>query len=173
MHAGLGWRSRLRPWLPGACFAALLACGSTARSPGTSAEPDSGGSSAGAAVLAGSHSGGSGSGGSGGGPALLLGGTAGSVADNSAGELNLGGAPDPDAFHGPVDLCLSDEQIPDNWGAAGAMDVGSASCAVGVLGRFAFNRCRYELLDSTPFDVDPFTGGHSHCCYRSSLIGCP
>ena len=43
--------------------------------------------------------------------------------------------------HGPVDPCLTDEDIPDNWGAGGAVDSGSATCAVGVLGRFAFNHC--------------------------------
>jgi hypothetical protein len=93
--------------------------------------------------------------------------------DNDGGELSLGGAEDPGAYHGPVDLCLFDADIPDNWGAAGAADTGSSACAVGVLGRFAFDNCRYELLDTMPFDVDPFVGGHSHCCYRSRLVGCP
>ena len=172
MGTRLGSSSRRRPWLLGVCSAALFACGATTSSPGSNVEPDSSGSGADSAAVAGSHSSGSGSGGSGG-PTLQLGGSAGSVGHNSGGELDLGGAPDPDAYHGPVDLCLYDYEIPADWGAAGATDVGSTSCPTGTLGRFAFNHCRYELLNTMPYDKDPFVGGHSHCCYASSLVGCP
>jgi len=167
MGTRLGSSRWLRPCLVGVCSAALFACGATTRSPGSAVEPDSGGASAGAAAAAGSP------GSSGGGPVLQVGGSAGAGGQNSGGELDLGGAADPDAYHGPVDLCLYDDQIPANWGAGGATDVNTTTCATGTLGRFAFNHCRYELLDTAPFDKDPFVGGHSHCCYRSSFVGCP
>jgi hypothetical protein len=163
----LGRSLRRRPCLVGVCSAALFACGATTSTPGSNVEPASGSSSADSAAVAGSSSGSSG------GPALQLGGSGGSVVLNIGGELDLGGAPDPEAYHGSVDLCLYDYEIPANWGAAGATEVDSASCTTGTLGRFAFNHCRYELLNTTPFNVDPFIGGHSHCCYRSSLVGCP
>ncbi len=144
----------------------LFACGSTTTSHETGTNPDPSNESAGASDRAGAGAPGNGGGG------LQLGGT-GSLLPDSGGALGLGGAEDPGAFHGPVDLCLFDEDIPDSWGAGGAVDSGSTTCAVGVLGRFAFNHCRYELLETMPFDVDPFAGGHSHCCYRSKLVGCP
>src|SRR5207244_1919519 len=116
MGIRLGRSSQPRRSLVGVCSAALFACGATTSSLGSNVEPDSGGSSAGSAAVAGSSSGSSG------GPALQLGGSAGSVDHNSGGELDLGGAADPDAYHGPVDLCLYDDEIPANWGAAGATD---------------------------------------------------
>jgi hypothetical protein len=41
-----------------------------------------------------------------------------------------------------------------------------------VLGELSYMGCHYELLNETPFDVDPFVGGHSHCCYAARLIAC-
>jgi len=158
-------RSRL--WL--LSLSALVACGATSRSPGsgTGAEADGGS----ATQQAGS--GGAASGGNAGSAGLSLGGIVGAGEAESGGELSLGGAADPGAYDGPVDLCLYPEDIPDDWGAGGAVQENGRTCVVGVLGRFAFNQCRYELLSAMPFDVDPFVGGHSHCCYRSRLIGCP
>jgi hypothetical protein len=101
-----------------------------------------------------------------------MGGGVSGVAGKDGEPANVGGGdPDPDAYHGPVDLCLSEGESPDSWASeAGA---GSSSCGRGVLGPFVFDGCRYELLDPTPANVDPFTGGHSRCCYRSRLLGCP
>jgi hypothetical protein len=157
-------RSRL--WL--LSLTALVACGATSRAPGadTGAEADGG-------SLTQQGGGGAASGGNAGSVGLSLGGVVGVGETETGGELSLGGAADPGAYDGPVDLCLYPEEIPDDWGAGGAMQENGRSCAIGVLGRFAFNRCRYELLSAMPFDVDPFVGGHSHCCYRSRLIGCP
>ena len=149
----------------GACGASSNQLASEVDQPGPAASGAGMQASGGAAVADSPSSGGGGS-------LALAFGAGGSVDDADGGALGLGGAPDPD-YHGSVDLCLYPAQIPDNWGAAGAAEVGSATCVEGVLGRFAFNHCRYELLEPTPFDVDPFIGGHSHCCYASKLIGCP
>src|SRR6188768_3400617 len=118
VEVGAGWRSRR--WLSGVCCCVLLACGNTVSSQPTPAPHDS---SAGANTNTTAGAGTSSSGGAGsGGRGLLLGGTAGSLVDSDGGELSLGGAEDPGAYQGPVDLCLYDADIPDDWRAAGSVD---------------------------------------------------
>jgi len=103
---------------------------------------------------------------------ILAGGTAGSAA-TTGGEAPSGDAGESGAPSGAVDLCLKPEEIPANWSAGGTANGSSTICAVGQPGQFLFDGCRYELLDATPHDVDPFLGGRSPCCYRSTLVSCP
>lgn len=79
-----------------------------------------------------------------------------------------GQLPDVGAFS----LCIYPEDIPSNWGPQVVTDDHGHECPLGVLGDFSFKSCSYELLDVTPHDVDPFTGGHSHCCYKSRGVYC-
>lgn len=79
-----------------------------------------------------------------------------------------GELPDVGAFS----LCIYPEDIPADWGPEVVTDDQGHECTVGVLGNFSFKSCSYELLDVTPHDVDPFTGGHSHCCYKSRGVYC-
>lgn len=148
----------------------LIACGNTTRSGDFEPEPEPA-ATAGSSPEGGASSGGLGaSAGAAGRPNSASGGSTASGAP--AGETTAGGAPAPAIDPGPVDLCLDADDIPESWGAGGAADVGIATCTVGRPGTFAFNGCRYELL-GMPFDVDPFVGGHAHCCYRSKLVSCP
>lgn len=157
---------------------ALLACGgrsSDAEVGNPSAGASTGGINDGAASGSGEFSNGGGNHGGAsysGGPGLPSGGTAGSLG-NTGGQALNGGAADSGAFSGPVDLCLYPEDMPDNWGAAGGPDASGNTCALGKLGPFVFDGCRYQLLEVTAHDVDPFSPGHSHCCYPSQLLGCP
>ena len=161
-----------RFWFVAACCSALLACGgqSSKTDVGSGAVAGKAGTDGEAGYLGGENSNG-GSLGEGGGLVAVHGGTAGSVA--SAGGDALGGsAGDAGAFGGTVDLCLYPNEIPDEWSNAGAGGEASV-CAVGQPGQFVFDGCRYELLEATAHDVDPFQGGHSHCCYQSKLLDCP
>ena len=104
----------------------------------------------------------------------LLGGTAGSLLSIGGADPN-GSAGAPAADPGLIDLCLEPEQIPSAWSADVGADAGASSseaCPVGQLGDFWLGPCVYHLLDTTPFDVDPFVGGHARCCYHSALTGC-
>ena len=149
-------------WLLLAGCNALLACGASS-SPGTAHAAGAAGKAGSAREIfspsdgggsGGDGGSGSGSGGDGGNPAMPLGGTAG--ADET----------------GSVALCLYPDQLPDTWSAAGAGNASSQSCVLGQLGQFVFEGCRYELLELQAFDVDPFLGGHSDCCYLSKLLEC-
>jgi hypothetical protein len=167
-------------WVAGAVMAATSACGTTtSRAPGSSSG-DEAGSAAG-----GGSSGGASAGGSSAGTSPAGASSAGSLGLQPSGGTAAaptvpgGGAPDfaeggalPD--YPEVRLCLDDEQIPTDWGAGGAglVDVGITRCAPGVVGEFVAQDCLYRLLDPVPSDVDPFSGGHSHCCYLSQLVTC-
>lgn len=173
---GVGSRS----WLVAALCAAQLACGGRSSEHRADADADAG--QAGSLAAAGNGSGGNGSGGIGssssagyGGSSItLLGGTAGSLLSIGGADLN-GSAGAPAADPGLIDLCLEPEQIPSAWSAGADADAGASSseaCPVGQLGDFWLGPCVYHLLDTTPFDVDPFVGGHARCCYHSALTGC-
>jgi hypothetical protein len=164
---GTGWGA----WLVLACCSALLGCGGRS-SHSTDVELDAGGggASSGGKTGAGGSVGNAGRGElSGGNAGATCSGMAGSDA-TTGGETALGGSAGELGASGPVNLCLYPDQIPDNWDAG---DASATSCAVGELGQFVFDGCRYELLDVEANDADPFQGGHSHCCYHSTLLGCP
>ena len=117
-----------------------------------------------------------------------FGGTASSAASGTGGvTLNTGGTSTETPSHpdfggqgaggelpdvGAFSLCIYPEDIPADWGPEVVTDGFGHECTVGVLGDFSFKSCAYELLDVTPHDVDPFTGGHSHCCYKSRGVYC-
>ncbi|MEI9942271.1 MAG: hypothetical protein WDO69_34070 [Pseudomonadota bacterium] len=140
-------------WLALVYWSALLGCGASS----TDVKPESVVETAGSApdlISIGSGGDNCASADDGGSSAMIQGGTAGADAP------------------GPVALCLYPDQIPHNWSPPVAC-YGASTCAMGQLGQFVFEGCRYELLDATAYDVDMFRGGHSPCCYRSMLIGCP
>ena len=168
-------------WFWSLALALALACGNLSKSPAGGTSADDGGEPNANTSKAGNASGGSPT-------SSASGGTSASSAGNATGGLTLttgGTAPDDDEpftggwgaggftdYPDAAPLCLYPDDIPANWGAGGAADVSGRNCTVGVLGRFTFMNCLYELLEVTPFDVDPFTGGHSHCCYKSRLLTC-
>jgi hypothetical protein len=99
--------------------------------------------------------------------------TAGTLTDTpnhpDFGGTGAGGEP---VYLNDVSLCIYPKDIPANWGVEFVTDDNGHECPVGVLGSFFFMGCPYDLLDVTPHDVDPFTPGHSHCCYKSRLRPC-
>jgi hypothetical protein len=170
---------KITVWFPSLVGVVLVACGNLTSSPQD--PPDNSPDEHSTAVQAGAtHSGGStgSSGGSSGGIALVMP-TAGTTSSNTPllpGTAGEGGQPE---YPATVNLCIYPEDIPENWGAGGAggADGAEASgsgrdCVVGVLGEFSYMGCHYQLLSETAFNVDPFVGGHSHCCYAAKLIAC-
>jgi hypothetical protein len=153
---------------------ALVACGNLTSSPDAAPRANDGGETADpptagkASASGGSPSAGGTSSNATGGVTLVIGGKP----NETPNHPDLGGESGQPDYPAEVMLCIYDEDIPANWGAGGAVDVGIGQCALGVLGSFDFMGCQYELLDVTPGDVDPFAGGHSHCCYKSRLIVC-
>ena len=149
----------------------LIACGQLSSSPqdppDTSLGGDASTARAGTAPTSGA---GGGAGGTGGGITIVVP-VAGSTSSNTpleGGTSGEGGQPD----HPPSMLCLYPEDIPESWSAGGAVSTTFGECAIGELGGFNFMGCYYELLDTMPGDVDPFSGGHSHCCYSAQLLAC-
>jgi hypothetical protein len=73
-----------------------------------------------------------------------------------------------------VRLCIYAEDIPEQWGQGGegAAETDGRGCVVGAVGNFNFMGCIYDLLSPAAFNVDPFVGGHSGCCYTAKLIAC-
>ena len=160
-----------------------LACGNLTKSPGTGPDASDGGDpnvdtpTAGSATALGGTSqnafgGTTNSAGSGTGGLVLV--TGGSSTEPETpfhpdfGGQGAGGQP----VYDDASLCIYDEDIPAEWGPEVVPDGLGGECTVGVLGPFYFKDCPYELLEVTPYDVDPFTGGHSHCCYKSRLLPC-
>jgi hypothetical protein len=174
-------------WFASLASVSLVACGNLTSSPEDPPDTSPGGDSstvqAGAAQRGGSTSGG---GGTSGGVTLVMT-TAGTASSNTPlhpGTAGEGGQPDYPA----VSLCIYPEDIPESWeakgeggeggggggdGSNGAEASGSGrDCVVGVLGEFSYMDCRYDLLRPEAYNVDPFVGGHSHCCYAARLIAC-
>jgi hypothetical protein len=176
-------------WFATFLGAALVACGNLTSTPQDPPDTSPGGDSS--TVQAGTTQRGgstSGAGGTSGGITLVMT-TAGTTNSNvplHSGTAGEGGQPDYPA----VSLCIYPEDIPESWGAGGGgggggdgsdgsdgSDGAEASgsgrdCVIGVLGEFSYMDCRYDLLRPEAFNVDPFVGGHSHCCYAARLIAC-
>ncbi|HEX2870827.1 MAG TPA: hypothetical protein VHP33_06210 [Polyangiaceae bacterium] len=158
-----------RGWLWGIGLLLALACGNVTSAPHATASAEDGGEAPVDAPT--------------GGKANAFGGTASGAASGTGGvTLNISGTSTDTPFHpdfggqgaggelpdvGAFSLCIYPEDIPADWGPEVVTDDQGHECTVGVLGDFSFKACLYELLDVTPHDVDPFTGGHSHCCYKS------
>jgi hypothetical protein len=167
-------------WLWSWAAMLALACGNVTNSPSSTPDLSDGGEGNVDAPTAGKTSGDAPSAGS----LSAFGGTA----SGSAGvTLNIGGTSTETPSHpdfggqgggvqlpdvGAFSLCIYPEDIPAHWGPEVVTDDQGHQCTVGVLGNFSFKSCSYELLDVTPHDVDPFTGGHSHCCYKSRGVYC-
>lgn len=167
-------------WFASVASVSLVACGNLTSSPEDPPDTSPGGDSstvqAGTAQRGGSTSG---AGGTSGGVTLVMT-TAGTASSNTplhSGTAGEGGQPD---YPATVNLCIYPEDIPESWragdgggGGDGAEASGSGrDCVVGVLGEFSYMDCRYQLLYETAFNVDPFVGGHSGCCYAAQLIAC-
>ena len=173
-------------WFASLASVSLVACGNLTSSPEDPPDTSPGGDAstvqAGTAQRGGSTSG---AGGTSGGVTLVMT-TAGTASSNTPlhpGTAGEGGQPDYPA----VSLCIYPEDLPESWeagggggggeGGGGGIDGAEASgsgrdCVVGVLGEFRYMDCRYQLLGETAFNVDPFVGGHSGCCYAAKLIAC-
>jgi hypothetical protein len=169
-------------WFASLAGVSLVACGNLTSSPEDSPDTSPGGDSS--AVQAGTtqHGGStSGAGGTSGGITLVMT-TAGAASSNTpldSGTAGEGGQPD---YPATVSLCIYPEDIPESWKAGGGAGGGGSDeaeasgsgrdCVVGVLGEFSYMDCHYQLLYETAFNVDPFVGGHSGCCYAAKLIAC-
>jgi hypothetical protein len=161
-------------WLASFLGIVLLACGNLTSSPDDPPDTSSSGDSS--TVQAGTtHGGGStsSSGGTSGGLTLVMT-TAGTPSSNTPllpGTAGEGGQPDYPAV---VGLCIYPEDIPEHWGQGGegGTETGERGCIIGELGNFNYMGCLYDLVSPAPFNVDPFVGGHSHCCYAAKLLAC-
>lgn len=167
-------RAKTAFWFASLASVSLVACGDLTRSPQDPPDARPGGDSS--TVQAGTTAGGgssSSSGGTSGGVTLVMttAGTAGSNTPLHPGTAGEGGQPDYPAV---VNLCIYPEDIPENWGQGGAdgAEANERGCVTGVVGDFSYMGCLYDLLSPGAFDVDPFVGGHSHCCYAAKLIAC-
>jgi hypothetical protein len=160
-------------WLASFLAIVLVACGNLTSSPHDAPDTSSSGNSS--PVQAGTtHGGGSTSswGGASGGLTLVMT-TAGTTSSTPLGPGTAGEGGQPD-YPAIVRLCIYPEDIPEHWGQGGegGAETGERGCIIGELGNFDYMGCLYDLVSSAPFNVDPFVGGHSHCCYAAKLLAC-
>jgi hypothetical protein len=167
-------RAKTAFWFATSLGIVLVACGSLTGSPHDPPDTSFGGDSG--TVQAGTtHGGGSttSSGGTSGGITLVMttAGTASGSTPLPPGTAGEGGQPDYPAV---VRLCIDAEDIPEHWGQGGegGGETVERGCVVGAVGDFNFMGCLYDLLSPAAFNVDPFVGGHSGCCYTAKLIAC-
>ena len=70
-----------------------------------------------------------------------------------------------------VNLCFWPNALPPEWTSLGDASVSDSTCPNGGSGPFTSGKCRYELIDAAPFDVDIFVS-NPPCCYQSKTIRC-
>ena len=170
-------RAKTAFWFASFLGIVLVACGSLTGSPHDPPDTSPGGDSS--TVQAGTTHGGASTSSSGGtsgasGGITVVMTTAGTTSSDTPlgpGTAGEGGQPDYPAV---VRLCIYPEDIPEHWGQGGdgGAETDQRGCVVGAVGDFNFMGCLYDLLSPTPFNVDPFVGGHSGCCYAAKLIAC-